>query len=381
MPQSLPVSMSASAQLRARVLKVVGWTLGGLTLAATLVRAVVGPLHPQILMLALALCAVLLALPFFGSAKRWSPRLGIAVTLVFLLLVLSTSYLAGGLRAPAIVFLMVVPLLGIVLVGRGFGVIVMAAVFAGLATLLLLHQFAVVPDTQLTGQGLLFMRAFMLAVALLVVSAALAIYEKHSQELMLHFHREALTDPLTQLHNRRYLEMLFPQLVESARQWQEDLWVALIDVDHLKQINDSRGHGAGDQALQRVADTLLSAATKAPGSVLARLAGDEFVVVSVCGRGSLKTLMERAQAMLAEPVGEEPMLSISVGMVGLPPEGPVTDKLLHQLLARADAGLYRAKRSGRHRVVIMEVEPDAVQAPAMLSDQRRSPTRLSSVSE
>lgn len=357
MTQDPSLPLTASLQLRSQVLRAVGWTLGTLTLIAAVARALVAPLNPQILVLALIMSAVLFALPQFGSREHWSRRLGAAVTLTFLLAVIGTGYLAGGLRAPAMVLVVVVPLIGVVLVGRGFGALMAALIVALLAALVGLHHVDAVPVMQLSGDALVAMRAVMLSVALIVLAAAISIYDRHSQNLVLHFRREALTDPLTGLYNRRYLEMVFPQLLSDAASGRREVWLAMIDIDHFKQINDAHGHDAGDRALQEVAMVLRQLCLKLPDGMAVRIAGDEFAIVSSGNRGHLRAMMERAQQLLTERAYATAPLSISVGIAG-PAAGEL--QTLPALLAAADVGLYRAKRGGRRRVVCVDTTLESV---------------------
>jgi diguanylate cyclase (GGDEF)-like protein len=357
-----PIQLASSEQLRTRILRVVGWTMGSLTCFATLFRASIAPLQPQIMFLALALSMVLLALPFFGSGRRWTPRLGIGVTLVSMVLVLSTGYLAGGLDAPVVTLLMITPLLGVVLVSRRFGAGVALLVVLSLVGMLGLHRLGVVPPSQLSGEALLIMRGFMLSIGLMVMAAAIYIYDQHSHELVHRFQRDALTDVLTGLHNRRYLDMAFPQLAKAAAAQGSEVWLALIDVDHFKRINDTQGHEGGDLALQQVAMALRATSLSLPGAIVARIAGDEFVVVSAGRRGHLRALMDRAKSTLARLPGVS-ALSISVGMAGLPVD-PADGDLLRQLLARADAALYRAKQNGRGRVMVTDVHLSQQEVPS-----------------
>ncbi|HEY0975804.1 MAG TPA: GGDEF domain-containing protein [Solimonas sp.] len=369
----MPASFAASAQLRTRILRVVGWTLGGLTCFATLVRAWVAPLHPQILILAITLSLVLLALPAFGSVRHWTPRLGRAVTLVSMVLVLSTGYLAGGLDAPVVILLTVSPLLGVVLVGRRFGVLVAMLVVVALLGLVWLHRLGAVPPTELSGDALRVMRAFMLMMGLTVIAAAVYIYDQHSHDLVQRFQRDALTDPLTGLYNRRYLEFAFSRLEQQAADQRAELWLALIDVDRFKRINDSRGHEAGDQCLQQVAMALRRVAQAMPDSIVARVAGDEFVVVAVGHRARLRSWMDQATLSL---VGNgDDALSISVGLAGLA-AGASQPEALRYLLARADAALYRAKKSGRGRVVVLDPKSPMPDSPSSRGNRPSSPRSL-----
>ena len=157
------------------------------------------------------------------------------------------------------------------------------------------------------------------------------------------------TDPLTGLPNRRALESRLSALVDEARDREESLVVAVVDVDHFKRVNDEEGHPAGDAVLQAVAERLSSAVR--PGQVLGRWGGEEFLALSpALSDDAALRFGERLRTLVGwEPValdgGRRRRVTVSVGLAaGVPAEG-------EDLVAQADAALYRAKRDGRDRVV------------------------------
>ncbi len=161
----------------------------------------------------------------------------------------------------------------------------------------------------------------------------------------------AITDSLTGLHNRRYLERHLAILVDQATSRGRPLSLLLIDIDHFKRINDTYGHLAGDKVLVEFARRVRAAVR---GIDLAgRFGGEEFVVAmpdtdaalgySVGDR--IRTLISAEPFRIAE--GSQPiMVTVSVGVSSIedPSDSPTS------LLARADTALYEAKRAGRNRV-------------------------------
>jgi two-component system cell cycle response regulator len=167
----------------------------------------------------------------------------------------------------------------------------------------------------------------------------------------------AVTDPLTGLYNKRYLQRHLAGLMETDQGRQ--LAILMIDVDHFKAINDHFGHEAGDRALRLIADTL-RLNTRVFDSI-ARYGGEEFVVVMPgTGPDEAAAAGERLRAAIEcieffpAPATRAP-LSVSVGVAFTPRQSGAPD----QQLRAADAALYRAKRNGRNRVEI------AVHAPAI----------------
>ncbi len=161
----------------------------------------------------------------------------------------------------------------------------------------------------------------------------------------------AITDALTGLHNRRYMERHIGGLVEQATAHGKPLAVLMLDVDHFKAINDTYGHDAGDEVLREFA---LRIRRSIRGLDLAcRYGGEEFLVIMPETDLSAAALVaERLRRTIAgEPFaierGQRAMdVTISVGIAALAGgDDPAS------VLKRADAALYRAKRDGRNRVV------------------------------
>lgn len=157
----------------------------------------------------------------------------------------------------------------------------------------------------------------------------------------------AVSDPVTGLHNRHYLDQALPAAILAARASMRPLAVLMIDIDDLKPFNDRWGHAAGDRALRCVADAVRSGLRA--GDIIARVGGDEIaVVLPDTAPETARALAARLVAQVARTkvgTGQAQRLTISVGtaMMAIDDDGEA-------LLARADAALYAAKRTGRNRV-------------------------------
>lgn len=158
--------------------------------------------------------------------------------------------------------------------------------------------------------------------------------------------RLATRDSLTGLLNRRALAQRLDFETRRARRYGQALSVLLLDVDHLKDINDRYGHGAGDDALQRIGDAISSGCRST--DIAGRWGGDEFLVVApstpLADAGLLGDRIQQAVRAL----GVEPSMTVSMGVASADAGSPPAR--FERLLRTADDMLYLAKRAGRDRV-------------------------------
>jgi diguanylate cyclase (GGDEF)-like protein len=173
----------------------------------------------------------------------------------------------------------------------------------------------------------------------------------------------SLTDPLTGLHNRRYLSLILPHDVARVQRLykdaapdeplpNQDLVFCMVDLDHFKRVNDTFGHAAGDVVLRQTAAVLRRAAREA--DIVIRWGGEEFLVVARgASREDASALAERVRAQTARQVlrlesGSEVRWTCSVGFAALPFHWRHPDWLdWDRVVAVADACLYAAKHAGR----------------------------------
>ena len=160
----------------------------------------------------------------------------------------------------------------------------------------------------------------------------------------------AITDPLTGLHNRRYMESHLRTLVEDAIRSGRPVSVLVTDIDHFKSVNDTHGHDGGDIVLKEFAARLKR---NTRGIDLAcRLGGEEFLIIMPeTDMVRAYQVAERTRAMIAsEPFQLRPDLKLrvtaSVGLATL----ESADDTPETIFKRADNALYAAKRRGRNRV-------------------------------
>jgi diguanylate cyclase (GGDEF)-like protein len=167
--------------------------------------------------------------------------------------------------------------------------------------------------------------------------------------------RQAITDPLTGLWNRRYMAETLEREVARALRFGHEISLIIIDVDDFKEINDRQGHLQGDIVLETVANVVREATRSI--DVAARYGGDELAVVLVeTGREGAMTLGERLGERMRKtevPLREGGSMgvTISIGVATLPDSADT----LESLVDAADHALLRAKRAGKNQLRIAPV--------------------------
>lgn len=162
---------------------------------------------------------------------------------------------------------------------------------------------------------------------------------------------QALRDPLTGLYNRRYLLEYFKVEVARAQRLGNSLPLALIDLDHFKNINDSFGHLVGDDVLKGVARHLVQNLRQTDAAF--RIGGEEFLLIlptaTIEEAGTrLRDICTQLAATPIETRDGSHTVTLSAGLAHWPHHGETLDELLRV----TDASLYTAKREGRNRVVV-----------------------------
>ena len=165
----------------------------------------------------------------------------------------------------------------------------------------------------------------------------------------------ANVDELTGLGNRRVVNTVLKEEINRARRAGSKLSVILLDVDFFKNYNDTYGHPAGDEVLQKLADIMLRASTRA-GEVVARYGGEEFIIIlpGASAKSAMRTA-SRLRAMIEQeaiPHGTSQVaefVTISQGIVTVPPEN---DHDPTDVIKQADQALYKAKDAGRNAISV-----------------------------
>jgi diguanylate cyclase (GGDEF)-like protein len=165
----------------------------------------------------------------------------------------------------------------------------------------------------------------------------------------------AATDPLTQLRNRRVVYEQLEREFARARRYKHPLAVFMMDIDHFKSVNDTHGHGVGDEVLRVVARVLRRSTreTDMPG----RYGGEEFIVLAPeTSAADARVVAERIRANVqadTEAAAGIPTVTISIGIASTEATAATT---FEDVIHLADEALYAAKKRGRNRVVVSGVD-------------------------
>jgi diguanylate cyclase (GGDEF)-like protein len=170
-----------------------------------------------------------------------------------------------------------------------------------------------------------------------------------------HLRQTATQDALTGALTRTAFAHGLEQMLQHAQRFGQPVALFVFDLDHFKQVNDTHGHLAGDEALKLVVGVSREKLDSA--DLLGRFGGDEFLVAAIRDRvGEFPELAESLRAALRARVAGDPKfapLSLSLGIAVVDGGNYSADALF----ARADTALYAAKRGGRDRCVLADARP------------------------
>ena len=162
---------------------------------------------------------------------------------------------------------------------------------------------------------------------------------------------QAIRDPLTGLHNRRYLDETLAHEVARAKRENYPISIMLIDIDRFKNFNDTYGHSTGDEVLKSLSRLLVESIRQ--GDIACRYGGEEFLIVMV---STHETDVERRAEKIRHDFNElrtrfenqELSATVSIGVSYYPRHGTE----IQQVIKNADAAMYQAKQKGRNRVYV-----------------------------
>jgi len=166
--------------------------------------------------------------------------------------------------------------------------------------------------------------------------------------------KQALTDPLTGLYNRRHFDQCLTTEVERSLRLNQPFTLISLDLDHLKKINDNYGHSTGDEAIQKIGEVLKKNARSV--DIPARFGGEEFAVIlpGIDVDGGVKAA-ERLKSSIEEcNVKDVEKITASIGVATFLRH----TETLGELFELADQAMYRAKKNGRNRVEVASRETE-----------------------
>jgi len=165
----------------------------------------------------------------------------------------------------------------------------------------------------------------------------------------------SIRDQLTNLHNRRYFEEVFKRELNKAKRNKKVISLILIDIDYFKKINDSKGHSFGDKVLQDVAKCL-SKTCKRPNDFVFRVGGEEFIILITdadynSALSLIRMLQENIKNIKIPDVNNKLSESLTVSG-GLVCKVPKDEDNIDSIVKIADDRLYKAKDSGRNKIIV-----------------------------
>lgn len=311
--------------------------LGGVGfIAINLLRGVYLVAAIEIAMVSYALLLLALARP-----GRNLNRLILAYLIPFLVSLLAVLVLVGERSGETVfIWVLLIPILSHLLLGRRRGLWV-ALLFLGAAGVIF---FA----TRLrSGAGIDVVDVLNVGVCSLLIVVFSNIYERSRERVERNLLRQAVTDSLTGLVNRRGFLDAIQREHARARRHGQPLSLLLVDLDHFKAVNDQYGHEAGDAVLVALAELLNERLRES--DLAARFGGEEFVIMlPATTLEQARQLAEQLRLALSERVIRHEQRPIRISMsVGAAEAG---DESVDALISRADRRLYLSKNRGRNRV-------------------------------
>ena len=188
--------------------------------------------------------------------------------------------------------------------------------------------------------------------SLLSAFARLAAQSIENARLHARTEEMAVTDALTGLYNRRWLDGRLQEEVQRSQRFGKSLSILMLDIDHFKRINDQYGHPAGDYVLRRLAEVVASQLREV--DIATRYGGEEFVVMlpeadaAAAKHGAERIRRAVAGTSFTLPDGGEINMTVSIGVASYPGSAAGAE----ELIVHADQALYLAKQAGRNRVVL-----------------------------
>jgi diguanylate cyclase (GGDEF)-like protein len=282
---------------------------------------------------------------------------GFATLIVVTLFSIEAAALWAGKEPPIPYYFLIFPMslaLGISLAAKGLYGALWAYPVAIACYFLLSQKIAnicavilLISGTVMVGRSVDLGMAFRFAASFGMTSGVANCIFSVVTQLQKELQQQAITDPLTGTYNRRHMDACLAEFAENGRDKTDAASILLIDVDHFKRINDILGHASGDYVLVELTNLIKKSIRKT--DQLFRVGGEEFLLLlPETNAEDSMVVAESIRAAIANATWLEnyPPVTISVGV-----SQHRFSVLAHEWLKTADEALYRAKTSGRNRVV------------------------------
>ena len=291
---------------------------------------------------------ILLMLVYSVIRRRLLPKWEFCLCVVTAVaIMLPTLAISGGVNSQLAFFLPLSPLLAALIGGRRESIVVAATLIPAIVVATVFSEHVIDLTGELYSQEKTIDRGFWLVSATIFSTVFAWFFLQRYDALTSKLKEENIKDPLTNLYNRRGLNIYFEKALDNAICTASPISLILIDIDNFKTINDQYGHDVGDICLVEVANLLSANVRKT--DIIARFGGEEFIII-------LPYTNQEAAALIADKLRQlvskntfSPFafpLTITLG---------ITEHLQHndnalKMIKRADKALYKGKDRGRNRV-------------------------------
>lgn len=325
---------------------------------AIVIRLLVNELQFPLLMLGSIVCISLAAFHFFANRNiSYNILASIFISIMIVGIFLGTFF-AGGINSPVIIILPILVVFAFILFERKLSWVTVGLItFLIIAYVVLQISDFTFPENTLSENQASIMRGVWLIFNILIMALSISFFKKENEELRKKLFEESITDHLTGLPNRRFIEQFIN--FELAREKHEGRKISLlmIDIDFFKKYNDYYGHIEGDKCLVKVAN-FLKEHFKRRTDFIGRFGGEEFIVViSGLKDDEVYELAEsyrsKLEAMaIPHAYSEFGKITVSIGINTI--DGN-TNMEMNDLIDSADKALYSSKSKGRNRISLANV--------------------------
>jgi len=266
-----------------------------------------------------------------------------------------------GFWGPVVLLAPLISIFALLLINSRAAVVVLVLVTLILSGLVFVDIVGILPPNTNTSATMLLGRFIALMALCLVSTWVVWLFATTSKQLLEKIEKQSITDYLTEIMNRRGIEIILSREIARARRTDTWLSVIMIDVDFFKRFNDNHGHQAGDRCLIQVADIIQSCMARQT-DLLGRFGGEEFMVIlpDTNIEGAAKVAESIRLCILKNNIlygaSNANPLSVTLGVAGA--RGTAVTSV-DQLIRLADDALYRGKHQGRNCVVTEGVDDDS----------------------